>query len=129
RFRGPNGTGVSADKDVPVTWTDKENVLWKTRLPGLGNGSPIVSAGKVFLQAASADGGERLLLCLETASGKALWTKKVPGNRGRTHQRNSLASSTCAADGERVYAVLWDGKDVTLFGYDFDGKELWKYPM
>ena len=34
RFRGPNGTGISTDKDVPLTWTDKENVLWKMPLPG-----------------------------------------------------------------------------------------------
>ena len=38
-------------------------------------------------------------------------------------------SSTCAADGERDYSVLWDGKDITLFAHDFDGKELWTYPM
>src|SRR5262245_16644469 len=35
RFRGPNGTGAAADKDVPLKWSAKENVLWKTPLPGL----------------------------------------------------------------------------------------------
>ena len=28
RFRGPNGTGVSTDKNVPVEWKD-DAVLWK----------------------------------------------------------------------------------------------------
>src|SRR5262245_32650902 len=97
RFRGPNGTGVSHDKDVPVTWTDRENVLWKVPLPGVGNGSPIVSRGKVFLQASSANGSERMLLCLDAASGKTLWTRKVPARRAPTNQKNTLASSTCAA--------------------------------
>ena len=33
RFRGPNGTGVSADKTIPVTWTD-DDILWKQEMPG-----------------------------------------------------------------------------------------------
>src|SRR5438876_7827688 len=98
RFRGPNGTGISTAKDVPLTWTDKENVLWKTPLPGVGNGSPIVSHGRIFLQASAANGSARLLLCLDAASGKILWAQKVPGKKGRINERNSLASSTCAAD-------------------------------
>src|SRR5215472_4323280 len=77
RFHGPNGTGVSTDKDVPLTWTDKENVLWKTQLPGVGNGSPTVARGRIFLQSSAANGSTRMLLCLDAASGKLLWTQKV----------------------------------------------------
>ena len=36
RFRGDNGTGVSNEAGVPVTWSDSENVKWKTELPGRG---------------------------------------------------------------------------------------------
>jgi len=130
RFRGPNGTGASTDRDVPVTWTDTENVLWKVPLPGSGNSSPIVSRGKLFLQASAANGRQRMLVCLDAASGKVLWTQKVPAKRGHINDRNSLASSTCAADGERVYCVFWDGKDTALYTYTFDGKQLlWKHPL
>src|SRR6266542_1165595 len=129
RFRGPNGTGVSTDKDIPVTWTNRENVLWKVALPGVGNGSPIVSRGKLFLQASAANGSQRMLLCLDAASGKVLWTQKIAAKRGHINVRNSLASSTCAADGERVYCLFWDGKNTALYAYTFDGKELWKHPL
>jgi len=129
RFHGPNGTGVSTDKDVPLTWTDKENVLWKTPLPGVGNGSPIIARGRVFLQASAANGSSRTLLCLDAASGKILWTQKVTGNRAPTNPKNSLASSTCAADGERVYCVFWDGEATAMYAYTLDGKELWKHPL
>src|SRR5688572_28823431 len=78
RFRGPNGTGVSADQDVPVRWNATEGVLWKVHLPGAGNGSPIVQAGKLYLQAASADARDRLLLCLDAATGKEVWTTRIP---------------------------------------------------
>ena len=55
RFRGPNGTGVSADKGVPLTWTDKENLLWKVEIPGVGNSSPVVRKGKLFLLTSAED--------------------------------------------------------------------------
>ena len=42
RFRGPNGTGTSDDKNVPLTFGANENLLWKVALPGAGNSSPIV---------------------------------------------------------------------------------------
>jgi hypothetical protein len=125
RFRGDNGAGLAADKDVPVEWNGS-GVLWKTPLPGVGNSSPVVWGQRVFLQSASTDGKERLLLCLNAADGKVLWTRSVPGSPARTHPLNSLASSTPATDGERVYVMFWDGQDILLYAYDFDGTLLWK---
>src|SRR5262249_41249939 len=125
-FRGPNGTGIAADKDVPVRWTAEEGVLWKVRVPGVGHSSPVVWGGRLFLQSASADGKERWLVCLAADTGKPPWTRAAPGTTARIHPLNSLASSTPAVDGERVYAVFWDGKDISLSAFDFQGKHLWK---
>ncbi len=125
RFRGPNGTGVAADKDVPVRW-QTENVLWKTALPGKGNSSPIVWNDRLFLQTASTDGMDRSLVCIETRTGQILWTRSAPGVRATIHKRNSWASCTPATDGERVYCLFWDGKDLLLTAYDFTGKQVWK---
>src|SRR5262249_43947128 len=72
RFRGPNGTGVAADKDVPVKWTT-DNVLWKTSIPGVGHSSPIFHGGRVFLQSSSSDGKDRWLISLDAATGRILW--------------------------------------------------------
>jgi outer membrane protein assembly factor BamB len=124
RFRGPNGTGTSTDKDVPIQWTKKE-ILWKTSLPGTGHSSAIVVKGKVFLLTATPK--ERLLLCFDADSGKQLWSKAAPGGNGKMdNKRSSLASSTPCSDGERVYSVFWDGKRVGLFACDFTGKQLWQ---
>src|SRR5207244_699866 len=30
-------------------------------------------------------------------------------------------------DGERVYSLFWDGKKITMYAHDFQGKELWKH--
>ena len=125
RFRGPNGTGVSTDKDVPVQWSDKDGVLWKVPIPGRGNSSPIVWGDRLFVQSAAEDGAERWLFCLNANSGEMIWKKTAPGAAAHTHPKNTLSSSTPATDGERVYAVFWDGKDLQLTAYDFKGEKVW----
>jgi outer membrane protein assembly factor BamB len=124
RFRGPNGTGVAADKDVPVQWTESDGILWKTAIPGVGHSSPIVWGERIFLQ--SADAKERRLLCLEATTGKILWSRPIPGTTHRIHTKNTLASSTPATDGQRIYAIVWDGKEIRLVAYDFQGALLWQ---
>ena len=47
-FRGPDGNASSEDS-VPDKWSEKENVLWKTKLPGLGTSSPITVGDAIFL--------------------------------------------------------------------------------
>lgn len=126
RFRGPNGTGIAPDRDVPVKWTATDGVLWKTAIPGVGNSSPIVCGGRVFVQTAAADGAERRLLCLDAGKGTILWSKAAPGKSAKIHPRNTLASGTPAADGERVYVAFWDGKDLSLVAFDFAGELIWQ---
>jgi outer membrane protein assembly factor BamB len=124
RFRGPDGLGTAPDKDVPVAIT-ASNTLWKTPIPGRGNSSPIVSKGKVFVQTSSTDASRRSLICVDAKSGKVEWSKDVKGTTAHTHPKNTLASSTPAADGERVYAVFWDGHHISLTAWDYSGNELW----
>src|SRR5687767_14471417 len=125
RFRGPNGHGTSLDKNIPVQWSETEGMLWKTPLPGKGNSSPIVWGDRLFVQSASADGKERLLLCLSVTDGKILWSRSAPGAAARINTKNSLASSTPATDGRHVYAVFWDGASLSLSAYDFKGTVVW----
>jgi outer membrane protein assembly factor BamB len=129
RFRGPNGTGVATDTNIPVQWDESSGILWRVPIPGLGNSSPVISKGKLFLESAGADGKDRMLLCLDAKDGKTLWTAKCDGGKGKIHEKSSLASSTPAADGERVYAMFWDGDGISLRAYDYNGKELWKQEL
>lgn len=123
RFRGPNGTGTSDDKDVPVKWADA-NVLFKAKLPGGGHSSPIVVGERVLLLSATRT--ERLVVCLDARTGKEKWVKKVPGQVGKTHAKSSLASSTPCSDGKQVYCVFWDGTNLGLYAYDLDGQLKWE---
>jgi outer membrane protein assembly factor BamB len=123
RFRGPNGTGLATDREVPVRWNMQQDVLWKTHLPGAGNSSPVIWDNRVFIESATSK--ERLLLCLDAAKGKILWQRSMAGTIVHKHPKNSFASSTPATDGERVYAVFWDGRHVFMSAYDFRGNRVW----
>src|SRR5262249_11416537 len=123
RFRGPNGTGVADDKGVPVAFSADKGILWKRALPGRGNSSPIVWEDRVFVHTAT--NTERSLVCFDAANGKTLWQRSVKGAVGKTHQLNTMASSTPATDGEVVVNVFWDGKGVALAAFDMGGKPLW----
>jgi outer membrane protein assembly factor BamB len=126
QWRGPSGQGLCDDSRVPVSWSETENVLWKTPLPGRGNSSPIVWGDRVFLTAASKDGKERYVLCIGASDGKILWQKlaaKDP-DPGKSHDWNGYASASCTTDGERVYAFFGTPG---LFCYNVNGKQFWHH--
>lgn len=124
RFRGPNGTGIADGNDLPVAF-DAKNTLWKVKIPGVGNSSPVLWKDRIFLQTSAKDGKERFLLCLSTQGGKELWKRSIPGSMAKTHVKNTLASATPAVDEKMVYAAFWDGQDVTVWAYDHAGNPKW----
>jgi outer membrane protein assembly factor BamB len=121
-WRGPQGIGVSNEKDLPVKWSATENVRWRVPLPGPGNSTPIVSRGRVFVTQAVGD--RRTLLCFDRRDGQLLWQQGVTTNEKEpTHGTNPYCGASPVTDGERVIASFAsDG----LFCYDFAGKELWR---
>lgn len=126
RFRGPNGTGISDSKNIPLKFSNTENVLWKLPLSEVGNSAPVVWGNHLFLHSSFPDGSKRSLQCIDSLNGKVLWEKSFSANVAKTHIRNSLASCTPATDGERVYNIIWDGKNIALYAHDFKGNEVWK---
>jgi len=124
RFRGPNGTGLSATT-LPVRWTEKD-YNWKVKVPGTGHSSPVLWGEKIFLTSSDAKSGKRLLLCLSTRDGKTLWTKEYDSTRYRMHKRNSISTSTPVVDAERVYVCWATPEQLTAMALDHEGKELWE---
>lgn len=123
-FRGPAGNGISAEKKAPTEWAKDKNIKWKAALPVPGNGSPIVSNGRVFVAGSEdKEGKTRALYCFDRKDGKQLWVKTVEfGKVVRTHNTNTHSPSTPAADGKNV--VVWHGS-AGLHCYDFEGKPVW----
>ena len=146
QFRGPNAAGIGTNADLPDTWSDTENVAWKTDLPGRSWSSPVVWGERVFLTAVVNSGeseapkkglyfgGERpepskaehlwQVLCLDLVTGKLQWEKTVHRGPPPTpiHLKSSYGAETPVTDGERLFALFGN---VGVFALAFDGTELW----
>ncbi len=121
-WRGADGSGNTAETDLPLTWSATENVKWKVALPERGNSTPIVLGDRVFITQAVGD--ERLIICFSRKDGKELWRGGAKGvAKEPTHQANPYCSASPATDGERVYA--WFGS-AGLYCFDLAGKQLWQ---
>jgi outer membrane protein assembly factor BamB len=124
QFRGVNGLGVSADKNLPVQFGPQKNVVWKTDLPP-GHSSPIVAGSRIFVTAYE---GEKLLtIALDRANGKILWTREAPRPRREYMQdTNSPASGSPVSDGRSVYVFFGD---FGILCYGVDGEDRWRVPL
>ena len=153
QWRGPDGSGISTEKNLPAEWNTTKNIKWKTPIDGRGHSSPIVWENKVFLTTAiegevvpdakaakhMIDGKEFLhpdsigankkhtfkVIALNRDNGKILW--QAVAFEGTPyddrHRKSSYAASTPATDGKMVYAFF--GSE-GLYAYDFNGKLAWK---
>lgn len=147
QWRGPLATGTAPHADPPITWSETENVRWKTRLPGSGHSSPVVWGDRVFITAAVAVGEpfpprrdtapgahdsvpvssahEFVVLAYDRASGTEVWRRavrrEIPHEGG--HVTASLASNSPITDGQSVYAFFGSRG---LHALDWNGQPLWQ---
>lgn len=52
QFRGPDGQGHTNSTSLPLKWSETENVVWKTAIPGEGHSSPVISGNQIWLTTA-----------------------------------------------------------------------------
>src|SRR5688500_4589829 len=50
-WRGPAHTGATT-ANVPLTWSDTQNVKWKIEIPGRGFSTPVIVGDRLFLTTA-----------------------------------------------------------------------------
>ena len=124
RFRGPNGSGISADA-IPVEWKDS-NFQWKTALPATGHGSPVVWGDKIFLLCADQKNAARTVVCVSAKDGAILWKHTHAADKHKHHKQNSFASSTPAVDAGGVYFSWGTPEALTLMATSHDGAVKWK---
>jgi outer membrane protein assembly factor BamB len=55
QFRGPAGSGVTDESQVPAEWAKDKNVRWKVAIPGVAWSSPVVWGERVFVTTAITD--------------------------------------------------------------------------
>jgi outer membrane protein assembly factor BamB len=152
QWRGPNGQGVSNEKQLPQEWGPDRNIAWKLPLDS-GHSSPIVWGDRAFVTsviegdvipgqkaAIHMQGGKEYVhpdsvaadrkhtfkvVAIDTKTGKVAWEQVAyegPVYDAR-HRQSSFAGPTAVTDGTLVYAYF--GPE-GLYAYDFSGKLAWK---
>ena len=77
QFRGPGGDGHAGTSQVPLTWSETNNVKWKTAIHGRGWSSPIVWGNQIWLTTSSEDAKQLFALCVDAITGKILRDQKL----------------------------------------------------
>ncbi|MBI1354451.1 MAG: PQQ-binding-like beta-propeller repeat protein [Acidobacteria bacterium] len=125
-FRGPTGQGVSLAEELPLHWSETENIAWKTPIPGRGWSSPAILDGKAWMTTATDAGRSLRAIAVDAASGKILHDVEVfnlSGAPPKKHEKNSHASPTPILEENRVYVHFGSQGTAALDG---DGKVLWR---
>lgn len=147
-FRGPAAASAGDGRLLPESWNAETGagVRWKTAIPGLSHGSPIVWGDRIFLgTAVSSDPNATFkpglygagtasedrsvhkwqLLALDRRSGKILWTRTAYEGtpREKRHIKSTYASATPTTNG-RVVVAFFGSQG--LYAYTPDGELLWK---
>jgi outer membrane protein assembly factor BamB len=130
QFRGPDGTGHSAARNLPLNWSETRNVAWKTPIHGRGWSSPVILGTQIWITTATEDGRQLFAVCLDRQSGKVIRDIKLfdVANPQYSHPFNSYASPTPVIERGRVYItfgsagtacidtttfkVLWERRDI-----------------
>lgn len=123
-FHGADGLGFAADGSVPLKWTDSD-YSWRREFDSRDVGSPIVIDDKVYVLASKPKEMKIVLESLDLSTGKLRWSKQYDQQSYHLHVRNTLASSTPAADLDHVYVAWADPDHTYLKCFDHDGKEIW----
>ena len=152
QWRGPNGQGISTEKQLPTEWGPDTGIAWKLPLDS-GHSSPIVWGDRAFVtsviegeaipgQKAATHmlGGKEWVhpdsvaadrkhtfkvIGIDTKTGKVAWEQTAyegPVYDAR-HRQSSFAAPTMITDGKLVFAYF--GAE-GLYAYDVTGKPAWK---
>ena len=129
QWRGPDGEGHAVAKNLPVTWSETQNVAWKTLLPGKGWSSPVIEGNEIWLTTAvesplSDEDKKKLLagntgdqplnlsgplsmraVCIDRTTGKLLHDVElmVEAHPDPVHSLNSFASPSPVIENGRLY--------------------------
>ncbi|MEM7385885.1 MAG: PQQ-binding-like beta-propeller repeat protein [Verrucomicrobiota bacterium] len=127
-WRGPHHNGIAeADQDLPLTFSETENLHWATPIPGRGHGSVSVFGDRLFLAIADEKKQTQGLLCLDRETGMVEWSRELHrGGFPKANKKASHASSSPACDGERVIISFLNHNGVHTTALDLDGKQLWQ---
>lgn len=124
-FRGPSGDGMSTATGLPVSWSESENIAWKTPIHGKAWSSPVIWDDQIWMTTATESGSKLYAVCVDRDSGKVLQDILVfeIAQPQYCHAFNSYASCTPTIEAGRLYVHF--GSPGTACIDTATGKTLW----
>jgi outer membrane protein assembly factor BamB len=136
QFRGPTGQGVSDSKRLPTTWSETQNIKWKTAIHGKAWSSPVIWGKQVWVTSATEDGRDLFVICIDKESGQIVQDKRLfedPNPNPIFKNYNSYASPTPVIEEGRIYVTfgaagtacldtasaqpIWERRDIRINHY------------
>ncbi len=141
QWRGPSLDGTTDSKNLPLSWSESENVKWKVAMPSWSGSTPVIWGDRIFITTPSEakkgeetapvirrmagdrhpEGRSLLLACYSKTDGSLLWRKTLTDGNFQIGKQN-MASPSPITDGEHVWALTGTGM---LAAFDVEGKEAW----
>lgn len=124
RFRGPNGSGVSAATGLPVEMGAGKNQAWVAEVP-FGRSSPVLTADRLFVT--GMEEGKLVTLAVDRSSGETLWKRAVERSHdAELYEETDSATPTPVTDGTHLYVFF---HEAGLISYTADGVERWRLDL
>ena len=118
QWRGPQRDDVASDKGLLPAWPKGgPPLVWEGKGLGDGYSSVVIDQGRIYTTGDRKDG--EYLICLEDATGKEIWSKRVGDKWSDGGSR-----STPTTDGDSVFALTPNGDLVCLAAAD--GADFWQ---
>ncbi len=106
QFRGPNGDGKSVATDLPLEFSETQNIRWRIPIRDKGWSSPVVWSDQIWLTTGREDGTELFAICVDKDTGKIMHDIKVfdvAQPQSEYPDLNSHATPTPIVEKDRVY--------------------------
>lgn len=134
-FRGPfqdghaTAPGKTKPAGLPITWSETNNVKWKTEIPFTGWSTPVVMGKQVWLTTATTDGHDFYAICVDADTGAIRFNEKIfhadnPEPLGDAISMNCYATPSPVIESGRVYVHFGSYGTACLNTRNF--KTLWK---
>ncbi|MFH0760350.1 MAG: PQQ-binding-like beta-propeller repeat protein [Bacteroidota bacterium] len=125
-YRGPSDDGHSTARNVPVSWSETTNVVWRTKIPGRGWSSPVVMDGMVWITTSEPVGKKLKVIGIKEKDGSIshfieVFDIEFPQEQ---HPLNTYASPSPVIEPGRLYVHF--GAYGTACLDTRSGKILWK---
>lgn len=135
QFRGPDGQGNSDAQNLPLSWSETNNVQWKTTIHGRAWASPVIWDRQIWFTTAPEDGKELFAVCVDGETGAIVRDLKIFDVAKPQYciPFNTYASPSPVIEEGRVYvtfgapgtacldtktgAILWERRDLECNHY------------